>query len=173
MYAGFAKVAEGNQYAWSYGAPTETAESIGTPSKKNRMICHPCMFYASRSHFTSLTIMPDTLLMNAFNNINLAAACILTSVDFARELGVPEEKWIYPLGGAGTKDSDECETNGALMIIQADKRQSGNVQTSPPAHRSRALSTQLFKLPIQKRRRLTCSTSTRLSYLSLESQKLD
>ena len=47
--------------------------------------------------------------MNAFNNINLAGACILTSVDFARELGVPEEKWIYPLGGAGASDSDECK----------------------------------------------------------------
>jgi hypothetical protein len=47
--------------------------------------------------------------MNAFNNINLAGACILTSVDFARELGVPEEKWIYPLGGAGATDSDDCK----------------------------------------------------------------
>lgn len=47
--------------------------------------------------------------MNAFNNINLAGACILTSVGFARELGVPEEKLIYPLGGAGTSDSDECK----------------------------------------------------------------
>ncbi|RMZ77563.1 hypothetical protein DV737_g4291, partial [Chaetothyriales sp. CBS 132003] len=26
---------------------------------------------------------------------------------FARELGVPESKWIYALGGAGTKDSDD------------------------------------------------------------------
>jgi hypothetical protein len=53
--------------------------------------------------------------MNAFNSINLAGACILTSVDFARELGVPEEKWIYPLGGAGATDSDDCKThlNGA------------------------------------------------------------
>jgi hypothetical protein len=49
--------------------------------------------------------------MNAFNNINIAAACILTSTDFARELGVPEDKWIYPLGGAGTSDSAECESN--------------------------------------------------------------
>jgi len=46
--------------------------------------------------------------MNAFNNINLAGACILTSTDFARELGVPESKCIYPLGGAGTQDSNDC-----------------------------------------------------------------
>jgi hypothetical protein len=54
-------------------------------------------------------ILLDPLLVNAFNNINLAGACILTSVDFARQLGVPEEKWIYPLGGAGASDSDECK----------------------------------------------------------------
>jgi hypothetical protein len=49
----------------------------------------------------------DPLLMNAFNTVNLAGAVIVTSTDVARELGVPEDKWIYPLGGAGTSDSDE------------------------------------------------------------------
>lgn len=49
--------------------------------------------------------------MNAFNNINLAGACILTSIAFARELGVAEEKWVYPLGGAGATDSDECKNS--------------------------------------------------------------
>jgi hypothetical protein len=68
-----------------------------------------------------LTIMPDPLLMNAFNNINLAAACILTSVDFARELGVPEEKWIYPIGGAGTRDSDECKKNATVQPSPTDR----------------------------------------------------
>lgn len=43
--------------------------------------------------------------MNAFNTVNLAAACILTSTSFARMLGVPESKWVYPLSGAGTSDS--------------------------------------------------------------------
>jgi hypothetical protein len=46
--------------------------------------------------------------MNAFNNINLAGACLLTSTEYAKELGIPEEKWIYPLGGAGTSDSGNC-----------------------------------------------------------------
>lgn len=53
--------------------------------------------------------MPDPMLMNAFNNVNLAAACIVTSAGFARDLGVAEEKWVYPLGGAGTRDSYDCE----------------------------------------------------------------
>jgi hypothetical protein len=51
----------------------------------------------------------DPLLMNAFNNVNLAGACILTSVEYAMEMGIPEEKWVYPLGGAGTSDSEKCK----------------------------------------------------------------
>ena len=46
--------------------------------------------------------------MNAFNMVNLAAACLLTSTAKAKELGIPESKWIYPLAGAGTQDSNEC-----------------------------------------------------------------
>jgi len=52
--------------------------------------------------------LTDPLLMNAFNMVNLAAACILTSTEHARELGIPEDRWIYALGGAGTRDSDDC-----------------------------------------------------------------
>jgi hypothetical protein len=49
--------------------------------------------------------------MNAFNTINLAGAVILTSTDVAKELGVPESKWIYPLGGAGSSDADQCKNS--------------------------------------------------------------
>jgi hypothetical protein len=118
-----------------------------------------------------LTIMPDPLLMNAFNNINLAAACILTSVDFARELGVPEEKWIYPLGGAGTRDSDECEATAVAQLAQTDKVQSGNAQTSPQAHPSHALSTQRYKFPIQAKTKSTSSISTRRHSSFLEAYR--
>lgn len=90
MYADFAKVAEQNQYAWNYGSPAETVESIGTVSKKNRMIC-----------------LPYPLLMNAFNTVNCAAACIVTTAQHARDLGISPEKLIYPLGGAGTSDSND------------------------------------------------------------------
>lgn len=44
MYAEFAKVAEGNPFAWSYGEKAKTEEEIGTVSKRNRMICAPCEF---------------------------------------------------------------------------------------------------------------------------------
>jgi hypothetical protein len=46
--------------------------------------------------------------MNAFNTVNMAAACIVTSTQIARALGIPEEAWIYPVGGAGRDDNEEC-----------------------------------------------------------------
>ncbi|KAE9982254.1 hypothetical protein EG328_011050 [Venturia inaequalis] len=88
LYGDFAKVAEKNPLAWNYGKPPETEASIGTVAKKNRMIC-----------------FPYPLLMNAFNTVNLASACILTSTEYAKELGIPESRWIYPLAGAGTQDA--------------------------------------------------------------------
>lgn len=56
---------------------------------------------------TILISCADPLLMNAFNTVNLAAAVILTSVENADKLGVPEEKWVYPLGGAGRKEKEK------------------------------------------------------------------
>jgi hypothetical protein len=56
----------------------------------------------------------DPLLMNAFNNVNLSGSCILTSTEYAKELGVSESQWIYPLGGAGTQDSDNCMSPGPV-----------------------------------------------------------
>ncbi|KAH6722885.1 hypothetical protein BKA61DRAFT_533552 [Leptodontidium sp. MPI-SDFR-AT-0119] len=90
LYADFAKVAEGNPLAWNYGKPAATKDCIGTVSGKNRMIC-----------------FPYPLLMNAFNNINLAGSSVLTSTEYAKEIGIPESKWVYPLGGAGSSDATE------------------------------------------------------------------
>lgn len=49
--------------------------------------------------------------MNAFNTVDMAAACIVTSTEVARELGIPEEVWIYPVGGAGRDDNEECTSS--------------------------------------------------------------
>ncbi|PSN63113.1 hypothetical protein BS50DRAFT_530735 [Corynespora cassiicola Philippines] len=88
LYAEFSKVAERQPYAWNHGR-SDDETTIATIGKKNRMIC-----------------FPYPLLMNAFNTVNLAAAVILTSTTAAKEFGIPPEKWIYPLGGAGTKEAD-------------------------------------------------------------------
>lgn len=65
-----------------------------------------------------LAMHPDPLLMNAFNTVNLAAACILTSVENARRLGVPEEKWVYPLGGAGRKEKERCKSSRHWSFVR-------------------------------------------------------
>ncbi|KAK5045901.1 hypothetical protein LTR84_008687 [Exophiala bonariae] len=88
LYAEFAEVAEKQPLAWNYGS-RKSKQDIATVSKRNRMIC-----------------LPYPLLMNAFNTVNLAGAVILTSKSYAQELGIPPAKWIYALGGAGTRDSD-------------------------------------------------------------------
>ncbi|ETS80692.1 hypothetical protein PFICI_08221 [Pestalotiopsis fici W106-1] len=90
LYAEFDRIATQNPFAWNHGRPPKSAEEIGRPSPKNRMIS-----------------VPYPLLMNAFNTVNLSAACIITSVANAKALGIPESKWVYPLGGAGTHDSDD------------------------------------------------------------------
>lgn len=42
LYGEFAKVAEKHPRAWSYGEKTETEETIGTVSDRNRMVYSPC-----------------------------------------------------------------------------------------------------------------------------------
>ncbi|KGQ05221.1 hypothetical protein BBAD15_g9548 [Beauveria bassiana D1-5] len=89
MYASFDEIGSKNQYSWNYGEKPKTAEFIGSISKRNRIICDPY-----------------PLLMNAFNGVNLSAACILTSTEHAEKLGIPKDNWVYILGGAGTHEKD-------------------------------------------------------------------
>lgn len=56
--------------------------------------------------------------MNAFNNVNLAAAVILTSTAYATEIGIPKSQWVYPLGGAGTRDSEKCMLPSHVQQVQ-------------------------------------------------------
>jgi len=46
--------------------------------------------------------------MNAFSNVNMSASCIETSQGYARALGVPESRLVYPLVAAGTSDGADC-----------------------------------------------------------------
>lgn len=43
LYAAFAKVAEQNLNSWNYGKPPASQGDIGTVSRRNRMICLPCV----------------------------------------------------------------------------------------------------------------------------------
>lgn len=47
--------------------------------------------------------------MNAFNDVNLAGACILTTTECAVRMGISRDKWIFPLGGGRAEDSKDCK----------------------------------------------------------------
>ncbi len=79
LYAKFAAVARDNEHAWFRDG--KTAEEIAAVSAANRMVCFPYTKY-----------------MNAMLEVDQGAALLMTSTSVARELGIPEERWIYLLG---------------------------------------------------------------------------
>lgn len=80
FWAGFSAVAAKNPDAWR--REPFTAEQIRDAGNGNRMIA-----------------FPYTKLHSSEWNVNQAAALILCSVAKAEELGVPREKWVFPLAG--------------------------------------------------------------------------
>jgi acetyl-CoA C-acetyltransferase len=85
LWAGFSQVAKDNPTAWLRD-PVD-AETIRTPGPKNRMVS-----------------FPYPKLMNSNNAVDMSAALILCSVEKAKSLGIPEEKWVYPLAGTDAHD---------------------------------------------------------------------
>jgi acetyl-CoA C-acetyltransferase len=85
LFAPFTEVAAKNPEAWFPVA--RTAEELVGVSEKNRMVG-----------------FPYPKLLNAIMEVDQSAAVILASADKARELGVPEEKWVYLHGCADAAD---------------------------------------------------------------------
>jgi len=79
------RIASTNPFAWSQNALS--AEIISTPSPDNRYIGYPYTKY-----------------MNANVDVDQSAALIMTTEDTARSLGIPGDKWVYPIGGADFND---------------------------------------------------------------------
>jgi acetyl-CoA C-acetyltransferase len=85
LFAPFTQVAHGNPHAMSQ--EVFTAEELATVTARNRLICDP---------------FPRRMV--ARDQANQGAAVLLTSVGKARELGVPEDRWVYLHGGADVKE---------------------------------------------------------------------
>lgn len=81
FFSPFSKVASENPYAWfpTYRSP----EEIATPTPQNRFVGFPYTKY-----------------LNAVIEVDMSAAVVMTSVGKARELGIPESKWVF-LHGCG------------------------------------------------------------------------
>ena len=90
LFAPFTEVAAANPHAM---APTAyDAEALATVTPSNRLICEP-----------------HPRRMVARDQANQAAAVLIASVGKAREMGVPESKWVYLHGGADTKERTPIE----------------------------------------------------------------
>lgn len=85
LFAPFTTVAAKNPYSAS---PVQrSVEEICTVSADNRMICDP---------YPRLLVARD--------QVNQGAAAVLMSIEAARRLGVPEQKWVYLRGHADVVD---------------------------------------------------------------------
>lgn len=85
LFAGFSAVAAENPEAWF--PVKRSAEELVTVSEKNRMIG-----------------FPYPKLLNAIMEVDQSAAVLVASVRKARELGVPEDQWVYLHGCADAAD---------------------------------------------------------------------
>lgn len=85
LCAGLSAVAAGNPFAWF--RQVRTAQEIATVSSDNRLIAFPYPKY-----------------MNAIMEVDQAAAVLLTSAATARQLGIPQSRWVYLLGAGDAHD---------------------------------------------------------------------
>ncbi len=99
MYAGFSQIAAANPDAW-VREPVE-AEYIRNPSPKNKMLA-----------------FPYTKLHNTQWNVDQSSALLFCSVAKARELGIPESKWVYPLAAAESNFMSVVSARRALHRSQ-------------------------------------------------------
>jgi len=93
MYERFSRIASQNPSAWS--TEPMTAGDIRNPSPTNRMLAFPY----TKSHSSQW-------------NVDQAAALLFCSVGKARELGIPENNWIYAL----------CASESNHMTVLSERR---------------------------------------------------
>jgi acetyl-CoA C-acetyltransferase len=106
LWARFSAVAVDNPHAWI--RKPATAEEITQPGPRNRMIS-----------------WPYTKLMNSNNMVDQGAALVLTSVEQAKRLQVPADRWVFPHAGSDAHDTsaiadrDELHRSAAIRIAGA------------------------------------------------------
>jgi acetyl-CoA C-acetyltransferase len=103
LWSGFNAVAVANPHAWI--REPMTADQIRTPSGDNRWIC-----------------WPYTKVMNANNAVEQSAALVLCSAARAEALGIPGDRWVFPLAATQAHDTyalshrPDLRTSGAIRL---------------------------------------------------------
>ncbi len=85
LFSRFTDVAAETPFSWF--KERRSPEEIAHPSSTNRIVG-----------------WPYTKFMNAMNQVNQSSAILMTSAQFAREMGVSEDKWIYLHGCADVNE---------------------------------------------------------------------
>ncbi len=112
LFAPFTEVAAGNPHAMS--RDVHSAEELATVTGPNRLVADP---------------FPRRMV--ARDQANQGAAVLLTSVGKARELGVPEDRWVYLHGGADVKErtcierQDLGASPASVLAMQAALKSAG------------------------------------------------
>lgn len=88
IWADMSRVAAANPYAWSGKAMT--AADIVTPAETNRPVAHPYQKF-----------------MVAQLGVNQGAAVLMTHLEAARAMGVPDDRLVYVWSGAGAHEPDD------------------------------------------------------------------
>ena len=103
LWARFSAVAVTNDFAWSRSALT--ASDVLTVTPENRMIG-----------------LPYRKVMNSNNQVNLAAALIMCSAERATALGIPRDRWIFPLSGTDCHEHQFISNRWSFSETPAVKR---------------------------------------------------
>lgn len=103
MWSRFSAVAAGNEFAWS--RKTMTAEEILRVSPENRMIG-----------------LPYRKVMNSNNQVNMAAALLMCSAERATSLGVPRDRWVFPLSGTDCHEHQYVSNRWSFAETPAIRR---------------------------------------------------
>lgn len=112
LFAPFSVVAAANPYAAS--PVRRTVEEIISVDDGNRMICDP---------YPRLLVARD--------QVNQGAAVVITSVETARRLGVPEHNWVYLRGHADVVDqplldrADLSSSSASVLAVEEALRSAG------------------------------------------------
>ena len=94
-----------SEYAWEMAelfAPFTEVAATNPFSSTRRS--YTAAELTQRSDSNRLISDPYTRLLVARDQVNQGAAVLLTSVERARELGIPEEKWVYVHGRADLRE---------------------------------------------------------------------
>lgn len=100
MWSGLTSVAAANRYAWS--RDVRSASDVADVGPDNRMVSFP---------------YPKSFTANPF--VNQGAALLVTDSVTARSLGIPEDRWVHPLGGAGADEPSDPRARVAYHHVPA------------------------------------------------------